>query len=56
VDRGGAAYVTGETASSDFPTTSNAFDTSYGGERDAFVVKLAIAPTPWEVFLPVVLR
>jgi len=48
VDAAGNAYVTGYTYSSDFPTTSDAFDTSYNGSYiyyglrgDAFVAKLA---------------
>jgi hypothetical protein len=40
VDEAGHAYVTGETASTDFPTTPGAFDTSYDGGYDAFIVKL----------------
>jgi|GEM_PF-2677684 len=40
VDSSGAAYVIGETWSSDFPTTPGAFDTTYNGGRDAFVAKL----------------
>ncbi len=40
VDSGGAAYVTGETYSSDFPVVSGGFDTSFGGITDAFLVKL----------------
>ena len=40
VDGAGNAYVTGHTASTDFPTTAGAFDTTYNGGDDAFVTKL----------------
>ncbi len=44
VDRNGAAYVVGTTASSDFPTTIAAFDGNFngpgGGLGDAFVSKI----------------
>jgi parallel beta-helix repeat protein len=40
VDDLGAAYVAGQTFSSDFPTTSGAFKRTYGGSGDAFVAKL----------------
>jgi hypothetical protein len=47
VDTGGAAYVTGDTGSFDFPVTPGAFQTAYGGGQclsipcpDGFVTKL----------------
>ncbi len=39
LDAEGNAYITGGTNASDFPTTANAFDTSFGGWGDAFVAK-----------------
>ena len=44
VDANGAAYLTGATDSSDFPTTPGAFDTSGGGGagNSAFIAKLAL--------------
>ncbi len=41
IDTSGNAYLTGRTTSSDFPTTTGAFDTSHNGEEDAFVAKIA---------------
>jgi hypothetical protein len=40
VDSAGSAYVAGPTASTNFPTTSGAFDTTFNGVSDAFVAKL----------------
>jgi hypothetical protein len=40
VDSGGNAYVTGDTTSSNFPTTAGALQTTFGGVKDAFVAKL----------------
>lgn len=40
LDSSGNAYIVGDTDSSDFPTTSGAFQTTHGGGgRDAFVTK-----------------
>jgi hypothetical protein len=40
IDSRDCAFVTGETFSSDFPITQNAYDTSHNGNRDVFVLKL----------------
>jgi hypothetical protein len=36
----GSVYITGDTQSSDFPVTSEAYDTTYNGNSDVFVAKL----------------
>ena len=41
VDGAGSAYLTGYTASGNFPTTAGAFDTTHNGDYDAFVTKLS---------------
>jgi len=41
VDSAGSAYVTGQTFSTNFPTTPGAFQTSPGGGQDAFVAKVS---------------
>lgn len=43
VDSSGNAYVTGYTYSTNFPTTTGAFQTAFGGTYDAFVTKLNAA-------------
>ena len=40
VDSSGNAYVAGFTDSSDFPTTADAFQTTFGGVIDVFVTQL----------------
>jgi len=40
VDAAGNAYMTGSTASADFPVTVGAFQLGFGGSFDAFVTKL----------------
>ncbi len=50
VDGSGHAYVAGGVYSTNFPTTSGAYDQTYnGGLYDAFVTKLDLGPLPVEV-------
>ena len=51
LDPAGAAYVTGQTISVDFPTTQGAFDVTFHGDpeifwADGFVAKIGGGPTP----------
>jgi hypothetical protein len=41
VDSAGAAYITGTTISTNFPTTAGSFDESYNGRMDQFVSKVS---------------
>src|SRR5438876_470157 len=45
VDAAGNAYVTGDTTSTDFPTTTGAFQATAGGALDAFVPKIDVSGT-----------
>lgn len=38
---GGSVLLTGSTSSNNFPTTTNAFDKTYGGRGDAFVTEIS---------------
>ena len=49
VDRFGNAFIIGDTDSTDFPTTTGAFDTSYNGNRDAFVVRLGTTAFSYDI-------
>jgi hypothetical protein len=45
----GSVYITGWTASSDFPTTAGAYQKDRQGARDRFVSKLANASGSWQL-------
>jgi hypothetical protein len=51
VDSSGDAFVTGFTVddTTDYPTTTGAYDTTHNGSRDAFVTKLDLTPTSAQV-------
>lgn len=47
LDSAGGAYITGETRSTCFPTTTGAFDTTYnGGDSDSFISKISETAPP----------
>jgi hypothetical protein len=45
LDSSDGIYLAGNTYSSNFPTTAGAFQTTYGGESDAFVTKFGNCPS-----------
>ncbi|PYL10689.1 MAG: hypothetical protein DME33_00055, partial [Verrucomicrobia bacterium] len=45
VDAAGNVYVTGQTSSTNFPITTGAYQTSFAGRSDIFVIKLDAAGT-----------
>jgi len=47
VDESGNAYIAGSTDSRDFPVTQNAFQTTWGGNWDGFVTKIAPSGDPF---------
>ena len=49
LDSQGNIYLAGDTTSTDFPITANAFQTMYQGQGDAFVSKLTTSTTPLSV-------
>jgi hypothetical protein len=47
LDASGQATITGWTASSDFPTTTGAWDRTFGGSKDAYVARLNATATAY---------
>jgi hypothetical protein len=41
VDSAGSAYITGQTTSADFPGVGTGFQSTYGGQTDAFIAKVS---------------
>jgi len=56
IDPTGNVYISGTTSSSNFPTTTGSWDTSFNGNTDAFILKLSpagngTADLTWSSFL-----
>jgi hypothetical protein len=56
LDSNGAIYVTGGTQSQFFPVTQSAFQSSWGGETDAFILKIGPANAPAVTIAPSLLQ
>jgi hypothetical protein len=57
VDQAGSVYLTGSTNSTDFPTSLDALQPTFGGgSHDAFVVKLKDSSASSRLNLPIILR